>query len=107
MKYIWKILFFIHLISNNDLIIVNIIDYAKNPIFDESSTHNISIDMEKDKRKKKSQNNNYDPGSADSQKMAINGRKPIRIINLELEMKLDNLRNNDIERENFERRIGI
>jgi len=82
-----------------------LIDYAKNPIFDESSTHNISIDMEKDKRKKKSQNSSYDPGSADSQKMAINGRKPIRVINLELEMKLDNLRNNDIERENFERKI--
>jgi len=82
-----------------------LIDYAKNPIFDEDSTHNISIDMEKDKKKKKSQNSGYDPGSADSQKLDINGRKPIRIINLELEMKLDNLRNNDIERENFERRI--
>ncbi|OUM59280.1 hypothetical protein PIROE2DRAFT_63878 [Piromyces sp. E2] len=82
-----------------------LIDYAKNPIFNDGSTQNISIDMEKDKRKRKAQNNSYDPGSADSQKMSINGRKPIRIINLELEMKLDNLRNNDIERENFERKI--
>jgi len=62
--------------------------------------------MEKDKRRRRAQNNSYDSSSADSQKIAINGRKPIRVINLELEMKLDNLRNNDIERENFERKIG-
>ncbi|ORX45603.1 hypothetical protein BCR36DRAFT_299101 [Piromyces finnis] len=82
-----------------------LIEYAKNPVFDYGSTQNISIDIEKEKRKRKTQNNNFDPGSADSQKISINGRKPIRVINLELEMKLDNLRNNDIERENFERKI--
>ncbi|ORX86441.1 hypothetical protein BCR32DRAFT_290019 [Anaeromyces robustus] len=85
--------------------IQKLIEYAKNPVFIDGSTQDISIDLEKDRRKKKYQNNSYDPGSADSQKININGRKPIRIINLELEMKLDNLRNNDIERENFERKI--
>jgi len=82
-----------------------LIDYAKNPVFNEDSTQNISINLDSERHRKRAQSSNIDSGSSDSQKISFNGRKPMRIINLELEMKLDNLRNNDIERENFERKI--
>jgi len=82
-----------------------LIDYAKNPVFNEDSTQNITINLDNERHRKRTQSSSIDSGSSDSQKVSFTGRKPFRIINLELEMKLDNLRNNDIERENFERKI--